>query len=580
MANKDEDLSFLGEMSQDTASDDPNGLDEDLSFLEQELPTGELLDLPQRSDSLAKNPPTPLSALVHGFERGFTYEFADELAKLKDPEAKARFKASEESYPTISALSNLAGAIASPNPLGKLGAIKNASKAAKTAFDIGRSGLEGAITAYGASDVEGLEANLNAAAEGATIGALLSGAFKGVGAGFKKLGSLIVSGDKAKKAFDYGKKTGLMVTDPVVQEKIATDIGRISENLDNQLGNKINELGQVKSRLIAAHKGATLDIGDDLSAVYKKLDNLRARKNMTPDELAGLNKAAAILDRVDDSILKYQSTVKEGIDPITGLPAKAVGAISTKRLPIDVLDGFKQQAQDDAFNSNLRELNPAAFDLLTDFQRRAAKKIENYDFKNGTGDLARVNKALTALYEMKQTVGVPQPTTFAALLNPQNISARATAGRGGKVVSNYTTFMNPLRNLNPEAKSQYLPDLEQRFDASVTVPLEKLKFLKQVSGTLPEGAKIDAKDVAKGITAGVAIHPALTALALVPESKRLQLANWLGKNSATLSKAADALDTSTQFLARRGPAALGITPKQKGLEEFEQDLETLGIEGK
>lgn len=506
--------------------------------------------------------PGPLMSAAQAFSQGLTYEFADDLLSRLDPEAKARFKAGEEAHPVISGLANLTGAIASPNLLGKPAAV---GKAAKAAWQLGKAGLEGAVAAYGKSDGQSLSDNLEAAAEGAVMSAGLAGAFKGLGAAAKKGFGKLLGGGKLEKAFKEGETTGKLITDPRVQEQIAADVGRISEDLSNNLDGKIKELGALKGRLLEAHKGASIDIEDDLVSVYQKLDSLKARKNLTPDELAGLNRASEILDRVDDSINQFQGAAKNGIDPVTRTPLK----ISGKQIPIEVLDGFKQQAQQDAFNSNLKNLNPAAFSLLKEFQSRAAKKIENYDLKQGSGDLARVNKALTSLYEMRDEVQVPAPTAFTALLNPQNVASRATAGKGGKTISNYTTFMRPLRELNPDAKTQYLSDFEPMLDAKVTVPLEKLRFLKEVSGTLPQAAEPDFRKLSP--------FSRLTQLLVPTEDKRLQLANWLGKNSNTLSKLSSAADTATQFLATRGPAAVGAVPEKRGLSQFESNLGELGL---
>lgn len=103
------------------------------------------------------NPPTPLSALIHGLTSGFTYNLADEAGDIVDPETSARYKASKEDSPLLYGLASLGGAIASPNPVGKWKALKDAGTLIKTAVAGGRFALETGLSSFGESEKKGLD---------------------------------------------------------------------------------------------------------------------------------------------------------------------------------------------------------------------------------------------------------------------------------------------------------------------------------------------------------------------------------------------------------------------------------------
>lgn len=71
------------------------------------------------------NPPTPLSAIVHGFSSGASSRFADEAADLLgDPAARQRAEASAEAYPYIYGGAELGGGIAQGVAAGAAGLLK------------------------------------------------------------------------------------------------------------------------------------------------------------------------------------------------------------------------------------------------------------------------------------------------------------------------------------------------------------------------------------------------------------------------------------------------------------------------
>lgn len=88
----------------------------------------------QISDSIFSTEPTAATAAIQGVGQGISFEFQDELFQVVgDQEAVDRINQTQKEFPMTFGVSRLVGALLSPNPFGKLGAVTKAYKLLKTA---------------------------------------------------------------------------------------------------------------------------------------------------------------------------------------------------------------------------------------------------------------------------------------------------------------------------------------------------------------------------------------------------------------------------------------------------------------
>lgn len=223
-----------------------------------------------------QNGPTPLSAVVHGVESGYTYNFADDVANLVDPEAKARFLASKKEYPITYGLSNLLGALISPNPASKLTALKNAGLALKAAAAIARPELETGVAAYGASDKQGLD-RLKDAGEAMknplTIGlSLLSGAAISAPTVLRA-----VAGKEGRVAEAVGKasKTEDALSSTAGQEMVTRAANTFADDTTAMIKQGRQAMGQVLDDVVSKNAETTVDAATHFKSFNNKLTALK-----------------------------------------------------------------------------------------------------------------------------------------------------------------------------------------------------------------------------------------------------------------------------------------------------------------
>lgn len=169
-------------------------------------------DVPRERTGIIPTIINRIPTIINQFGQGFTYGSADEAVARAEAAAgimpyeqslssqAAERDAQSRRYPVTAAVSDLAGAILSPNPIGKLGAIRNAGRTVRAVTRAGSAGTVGGIEGA-------LRANPNERAEGAVTGALFgtvaapaTEAFGGLLRGAWNLGKRAFRPDEARRA--------------------------------------------------------------------------------------------------------------------------------------------------------------------------------------------------------------------------------------------------------------------------------------------------------------------------------------------------------------------------------------------
>lgn len=238
-------------------SDDLDSMDPvEIMALDSELSDSDTVEPALSQNS---NPPTALSAIVHGAGSGLAYSGFDEaLGATGDQAALERFKASEAEYPALFATSEFVSSLLSPNPnfAGKAFTVgKSAGRIAQFLKPVAKAATNaaagGAIAGFLRG--EGLEDRAEKALEGATIGSITGAGFtavaKGISAVARKAGDLIVKNGKQifnvsedlQKALGSDEVTGMLQADRLKAKQI---FQRAIDEDKAAIGSKIQSLTQ------------------------------------------------------------------------------------------------------------------------------------------------------------------------------------------------------------------------------------------------------------------------------------------------------------------------------------------------
>lgn len=218
----------------------------------------------------AQNPPTVLSSLVHGVTNGLTYNYGDEAASVVDPEASARFKASKEANPLTYALANVTGAILSPNPVGKIAALKNAGTLIKTAVAGGKYAAETALSSAGESDKKGLD-RLDDVKETLTNPLVL-----GLGAASTAAPGLLSLTKKGadwiakngKQSYKLGTEMQDALSSDLGQEAVATAVNNFETKALAKVDESLKALSPAMDEIAAANVGTKVNMKPGLQSFW------------------------------------------------------------------------------------------------------------------------------------------------------------------------------------------------------------------------------------------------------------------------------------------------------------------------
>lgn len=351
----------------------------------QTLPNG---GTPQTPVSAAQayeqsNPPTPLSAAVLGAEQGATYNFAKKAAGTVDAESAAAYDVNREKYPITFGLGQLAGAIATPNPFGKIGAIKNAAgvlpkMGAAAAQFFGGLGL----ASFGASEAPTLQGKLKDVADttksplALTLGglALISPAVPEI---LRRGSDYIVKDGKSAVALGKGMQD-LLKTD-AGQQTVARAAGTFADSTAQAANQSFDHIGPIADAVAAANKGIPVNLQSAFDKVYKTTLGVKSDE-VSPLALPAYNKLNNWLTSAENAFIKTSQ------DGQATTPEFATAYDKLKELGQEVF-------QKGAYN-NTPEVKRAAQQLYFDISNVLGKADKS-------GDFAKVREAFKGLFAIK-----------------------------------------------------------------------------------------------------------------------------------------------------------------------------------
>lgn len=525
MANNEEDLSFLDSIEesvpapQDTAN---QGGEEDLSFLDA---AGE--DIPVTETN--PNPPTPLSAAVHGFGSGLTYNTADEISNLADPSAGSRFQASQQEYPGWYMVSQLVGSVLSPNPVGKLKAVGTAAKTLKNAMGFTS---QTALAAAGASEKKGL-ARLDDVKESLqdplTLGlAGLSVAGPAMLTGIKSrgaAGALVKDGDTA---LGLGKTIRESLASDEGQEVITKAVNSFQDDTRSAL-DKAREIIGLKLDEVAAQN---VDNVVNSKPILEKAHGIV--KKFTPKLSSDLDGKAA--NNIKDWLTRHSQLLKKSNGNLEAADFRALYE-AKKDLGKIV---FKDKAR--LFNS-ADDVKKEAVSLYDSLGKALSNADKTKTFKDISDSFAGMYKTYDALDDL----GL-------ALTSAGNKLKAGPARKIDDINTAYDSIPKAFKNLIPGVESAiktHMPRLIKAYDVSA-----------KIAGQSPSRGSI--------------ISELTSRFPVFSQGSRLQMMNRLGRESAgnarpVLSNIADPSRAASGLGQLRAgqPQESDIMSESISLEELE-----------
>jgi hypothetical protein len=482
---------------------------EDLSFLAAADET--IAPAASTAEDSSSNPATPLSAAVHGLESGFTYNTADDASSLVDSEAKARFEASAKEYPVTYGLSNLVGAVASPNPIGKIGAIQKAGLFIKTLVGLGKGAAEGTLATLG--EAEGSpEQRLSSLGEN-KLGLAISTAAGPLSMLSKisgKDGEVIVeAGDKALK---LGREMQDTIASPEAQQIVA-------RQLDNYA-----------PRLKAAVQGAQ-------DTVEKEMNQIATTNAKIPVKSDFLSKTAGALDAIpdnqlDDATRAAKNRLKSSVERAEMTAALSSADRTSAAGSFEGLYQSKKRLGQEIWKNKVYDKSP----------EMKAKAIKLYDSMNsalktadvgpqGTGGkFQEVSDTFFTLYRTGEDAERMTGSVLKSLADPFD-----TAGKKVK----RETFQ-AYNRLSPKLRERYMPGMDKLVNEELPELVTTARIVRKVTGRMPgEGGKVTQQ-----------LSEKIPGLRYFTDAGRLELLNRLGAEE--VGSKAKILSGSSDSLSKIG----------------------------
>lgn len=237
-----------------------------------------------------------IPAAVLGFEQGVTYNGAKKLAGAIDAPSAAAFDENQSKYPITYALGQIGGALVSPNPFGKIGAVKKAGDALREAGVLGKMAINVAdfgsrvgLSSLGASEAPSLGGKLEDVQKDLTspltigLGAL-AGLAPALPAILRRSGQLVVkNGDKAVAL-------GKGMEDALASEAGQTAVSRAVREFEDQTiqASKVGvkALGETMDQVAAQNGETIVNASSPLKRVFDWAKNLPDNELLDKDRVA------------------------------------------------------------------------------------------------------------------------------------------------------------------------------------------------------------------------------------------------------------------------------------------------------
>lgn len=427
------------------------------------------------------NPPTKLSSAIHGFEEGFSYNLADDAAKMVDPAAKERFDNSRKANPILNAVSNFAGAVLSPNPLGKIKALKDAGTLIKMAVTGGKFASEAGLASFGASEKKGLdrlEDVKDTLTNPLTIGlGAVATAAPALPKVIEKSGDFFV--DNGKKSYKLGKEMIEALGSKEGQELVTTRVADFEDAALATAKQSLSKLSPLMDDIAAKNADTAVMVSDPLKKTFDFL------KKLKPDELLDNERIAKTkLERLVSSF-------------DNGEPKSFQEAYEFKKqLGKLIFDPKEGSAR--LFN-NAPNIKNNAIGLYDDLSKELVRRDKTRTF----GD---VNKAFTGTYK-----------TYDALDEVGNSLAQAADKLNPGAVGKQNAIARAYSSIPAEYKGA-MPDLSKLINEDMPEVITAYDIAAKIAGKNPSRTSLLSQ---------LASH-----VPVVSQGSRLQMMNTVGQAEA------------------------------------------------
>lgn len=426
----------------------------------------------------SNNPPTPLSAIVHGISSGLSSQFADELYNATgDKGALARMEASKEAYPWTYGGANIVG-----SGLQAL-ALAPAFAAAKLGL-ITQGAFSGGLAGLGASEKKSVEEAVKDTATGAAIGGALSwGLGKLFGSGKAPIqkgkdGSYNINvGQKPSDIFKVSRETAQSMATPEAQNMLRAELNSVKDKLAASVDKDFLTTEALKQAGLQS-KGSLQAKGlqEALDSSWQKISSIVPEG----DEVA-MGAMNALKDRFKDVSMnllkkspsgKYDDVTLEGLEKVRG----ELG---------DII--FRSKAYD-----KVPQVKSAAIDLWGKLTN-VLKKNDIDPITKEAGDLTRGLNAQRALFQVKDVIDeLPSGDWVKGLANPSNSAA----------LERFKSLVKPLEDLAKKGEESSLSNLTSTVGNDLNKALLKARVSNMVLGEVGSSLKTSPKQAINSLIQG------------------------------------------------------------------------------
>lgn len=494
MEKETEDLSFLDSADQidETSSSAPTESAEDLSFLDaaDSIDNNPDMSSATQADNVpGTNEATPLSAVVHGLESGFSYNTADDAGNIVDADTSSRFDASKKGFPVTYGLSNLIGAVISPNPVGKLAALEKAGLFIKTLVGLGKGAAEGTLATLGEAEGD-VGSRLTALGENklgigiSTIAGPLSTLSK---VSVKDADVIVENGGKALK---LGRNLQETLTSPEAQATVAKG------------------LDEYAPRLKAAVEGAQTAVGREMDAIASKNASIPVKSGFLSEAAEDLAKIPD--NQLDDATRAAKNRLMSSIERAEMTAALSSASRNSAEGSFEAIYQAKKQLGNEIWRNKIYNKSPEMKAKAVALYSKLSKALQNADeAAGGTGGKFReVSDTFSALYKTGEDAERLSGSVIKSLADPFD-----TAGK--KVQREVFTEYNKL---SPELRQKYMPGMDKIVNQELPELVTTARIVRKITGRMPgEVGKVSQQ-----------LSEKIPGLRYFTDAGRLELLNRLG----------------------------------------------------
>lgn len=476
--------------------------------------------------SVAPRSPGMLESFAVGAAQGAaplgSGAFLDEAVGLISNQGKEYLRSAERDNPLTFTLGNLAGGIATPDPIAKLKAVRNAGVLAKVGYASLANLAEGYLTSLGSGDGD-LRDRTSQASDSMVTDGLWSLATAPLRAlGFKqpaaekaakaasKIGT--IGKDEAKAAYKLGQELTGPLSKPAAQIELSQNIRGFQPLVNDSLKLGRESLGQKLDEVSTSLSNKEINIRKPIMDTADKLQSFKPEE-LTPQMARGKRALDTVLRTAQESFANNSIYGKADVTNFASV-------LDQKRKLGKMI--WEEKIFKDP------DMKSAAQDLYFGL----SKALEGAD---ETGEFAKINKSFDGSYRLQEVADDLDQTKITSLSDPQS--------KNYELIDKAKVIFNDIPS---EYRFGSLGEVDKVFNESLPELVVKSRVMRQITGRLP-GEQNEVLNMVGG---------RLSSLNNFIEGNRLQFINRLSSEDA--GKAKPILNTAAK-VGNRAAKASNVT---------------------